>query len=370
MTAVAEHSHAVPTNLTSGTRSFDPADFEALSALQEQWRFTPVAKIASLEDGDAAAPIINIKASDGVALTSGTDTGVFVPGDRIAALTWANSPVASIVDVPAEADATISITVTTEAGQPQFARLLLRTGLHSRVKVDLAILGDGHASLIIETVQAANSHLTFTDLNDLAEDATVVLYLPSSLERDAVLRSHVLTVSGGLVRVLPTVDYRGPGADAELNGAFIAGPGHHIEHRCLADHQVANCRSQVTYKGVLGGTDAAPARTVWIGDVLIHAAATGTDTYEMNRNLVLNDHARADSVPNLEIETGDIAGAGHASATGRLDDEQVFYLQSRGIDATTAKSLIVRGFFEDLLAAVPNEDAVARVRERLAEVLA
>lgn len=369
MTAVAQHTHGVPTNITSGTRSINPADFEPLSALQEQWRFTPVSQVALLEASGATSPMVEVTASTGVGISRSADAGSFVPGDRVAALAWSHCVEATVIDVPAESDASVSIAIATSAGAPQFSRVLLRAGLHSRTSVDLTVVGDGQAALIVETVLAPNAHVTITNLNDLADKATLVLYLPAALERDSVLRSHVLTVSGGLVRVLPTVDYRGPGGDAELNGAFIAGPGHHIEHRCLADHQVANCRSQVTYKGVLGGTEGAPARTVWIGDVLIHAAATGTDTYEMNRNLVLNDHARADSVPNLEIETGDIAGAGHASATGRLDDEQVFYLQSRGIDSTTAKSLIVRGFFEDLLATVPNETVVARVRERLAEVL-
>ena len=102
------------------------------------------------------------------------------------------------------------------------------------------------------------------------------------------------------------------------------------------------------YKGALQGED---AHTVWIGDVRIRPTATGTDTYELNRNLVLTDGARADSVPNLEIETGEIVGAGHASATGRFDDEQLFYLCSRGIDAETARRLVVRGFFADVVAA-------------------
>jgi Fe-S cluster assembly protein SufD len=102
----------------------------------------------------------------------------------------------------------------------------------------------------------------------------------------------------------------------------------------------------VTYKGALAG---ASAHTVWIGDVLIRAAAEGTDTYELNRNLVLTDGARADSVPNLEIETGEIAGAGHASATGRFDEEQMFYLRSRGISEDQARKLVVRGFFADLI---------------------
>lgn len=92
---------------------------------------------------------------------------------------------------------------------------------------------------------------------------------------------------------------------------------------------------------------------MWVGDVLIRAAASGTDTFETNRNLVLTDGARADSVPNLEIETGEIAGAGHASATGRFDDEQLFYLQARGIPEGQARRLIVRGFFGEIISRSP-----------------
>jgi Fe-S cluster assembly protein SufD len=88
---------------------------------------------------------------------------------------------------------------------------------------------------------------------------------------------------------------------------------------------------------------------VWIGDVLIGNKATGTDSYEQNRNLMLTDGTRADSIPNLEIETGDIAGAGHASATGRFDDEQLFYLQARGISEDEARRLVVRGFLNEVV---------------------
>jgi Fe-S cluster assembly protein SufD len=121
---------------------------------------------------------------------------------------------------------------------------------------------------------------------------------------------------------------------------------------------VSNCRSNVVYKGALQGDG---AHTVWIGDVLIRAAAEGTNTYELNRNLVLTDGARADSVPNLEIETGEIEGAGHASATGRFDDEQLFYLQARGIPVDQARRLVVRGFFHEVLQKI----AVPEVRDRL-----
>jgi Fe-S cluster assembly protein SufD len=150
-----------------------------------------------------------------------------------------------------------------------------------------------------------------------------------------------------------TVRFDAPGADAELLGLYFADAGQHLESRLLVDHAPPNCRSNVMYKGALKGDPelgpAGVAHTVWVGDVIIRAAAVGTETYEVNRNLVLTDAARADSVPNLEIETGEIAGAGHASATGRFDDEQLFYLQSRGIPADVATRLVVRGFFADVI---------------------
>ncbi|CAB4710796.1 unannotated protein [freshwater metagenome] len=128
------------------------------------------------------------------------------------------------------------------------------------------------------------------------------------------------------------------------------------------EHDVSHCKSRVTYKGALDGEG---AHTVWIGDVAIRAVAEGTDTYELNRNLVLSDHARADSVPNLEIETGEIVGAGHASATGRFDDEQLFYLQSRGIPEHEARKLVVRGFFAELITKI----GIADLEERLLGVI-
>jgi Fe-S cluster assembly protein SufD len=154
----------------------------------------------------------------------------------------------------------------------------------------------------------------------------------------------------------------------EAWGLYFAGAGQHMEHRLLVDHSVPDCRSYVGYRGALQGDD---AHAVWVGDVLIRAEATGTDTYEINRNLVLSDGARADSVPNLEIETGEVTGAGHASATGRFDDEHLFYLMSRGIRQDEARKLVVRGFFAELLGKIPVEELRDRlgvaIEARLAE---
>ena len=178
------------------------------------------------------------------------------------------------------------------------------------------------------------------------------------LGRDAKLKHVVVTLGGDLVRITNSSRFTGPGSEIEALGLYFADAGQHQEHRLFIDHAVPNCTSRVTYKGALQGDG---AHTVWVGDVLIRAEAEGTDTYELNRNLVLTDGARADSVPNLEIETGEIVGAGHASATGRFDDEQLFYLQARGIPEIEARRLVVRGFFAELVQRI----GVPSVEERL-----
>jgi Fe-S cluster assembly protein SufD len=149
-------------------------------------------------------------------------------------------------------------------------------------------------------------------------------------------------------------------------GLYFADEGQHIEHRLFVDHTAPHTKSHVVYKGALQGEG---AHTVWIGNVLIRKVAEGIETYEENRNLVLTDGCQADSVPNLEIETGEIEGAGHASTTGRFDDAQLFYLQSRGIPEDEARRLVVHGFFADIIRkiGVPNieEKLLAHVEAEL-----
>ena len=165
-----------------------------------------------------------------------------------------------------------------------------------------------------------------------------------------------------------TSRYDGPGGELEAFGLYFVDAGQHIEHRLFIDHNAPNTKSNAVYKGGLQGEG---AHSVWVGDVLIRKAAEGIETFETNRNLVLTDGCRADSVPNLEIETGEIVGAGHASATGRFDDEQLFYLQSRGITQDEARRLVVHGFFADIVRkiGVPDveERLMAAVETELAE---
>ena len=177
----------------------------------------------------------------------------------------------------------------------------------------------------------------------------------------------LVSLGGDLVRVTPSTRFTAPGGDVEMYGLTFVDDGQHLESRLFVDHSVPRCRSRVTYKSALQGEN---AHGVWIGDVLIRAEAEGTDTYELNRNLILNDGPRMDSVPNLEIETGLIAGAGHASTTGQLDDEHLYYLMSRGIPEQDARRLVVRGFLFEIIQQVGVESLEEQLRASLEDELA
>jgi Fe-S cluster assembly protein SufD len=226
--------------------------------------------------------------------------------------------------------------------------------------------GTGVRAANVELLLGDGAKLTFVSVQDWDRDAVHAAQQTALIGRDASLKSVVVTFGGDLVRLHPRVNYAGPGGEAELYGLYFADAGQHLEHRLVIDHDTPHCRSNVVYKGALQGKD---AHAVWVGDVLIRAAAEGTDTYEHNRNLVLTDGARVDSIPNLEIETGEIVGAGHASATGRFDDEQLFYLMARGIPEIDARRLVVRGFFAELVQQIGVPDIEERLLTKIEEEL-
>jgi len=198
----------------------------------------------------------------------------------------------------------------------------------------------------VEIIVEDGAELTVVSLQEWADNAVHASSQQAKIGRDAKFKHIVVSLGGDLVRVTPSTRFTAPGADVEMFGLYFADAGQHLEQRLFVDHAVANCKSRVLYKGALQGRN---AHSVWVGDVLIRKEAEGTDTYEANRNLVLTDGARADSVPNLEIETGLIEGAGHASATGRFDDEHLFYLMARGIPEKVARRLVVRGFLNEII---------------------
>ncbi|OBG91823.1 Fe-S cluster assembly protein SufD, partial [Mycobacterium sp. E3251] len=290
-----------------------------------------------------------------------------VPTDRVAAQAFSSFNSATLVSIGRDTQIAepINITVTGPgAGAVAYGHLQVSVAELSEAVVVIDHQGSGTYADNSEFIVGDAARLTVVWIADWADDMVHLSAQHARLGKDAVLRHVAVTLGGEVVRMSANVRYTAPGGDAELLGLYFADDGQHLESRLLVDHAQPNCKSNVLYKGALQGDPASQrpdAHTVWVGDVLIRAEATDTDTFEVNRNLVLTDGARADSVPNLEIETGEIVGAGHASATGRFDDEQLFYLRARGIPEDQARRLVVRGFFGEIISKI----AVPDIRERL-----
>ncbi|MGH8922193.1 MAG: Fe-S cluster assembly protein SufD, partial [Actinomycetes bacterium] len=337
---------------------------------EEEWRFTPLGRLRGLHTDSPPVPAakvaVEVDPAPEVKIFSAERDGhlpgrTFIPSDRVSARAYASFDEATVITVPAEADASrpTVVTVTGEGGAG-YGHLLVQAEPLSRAVVVLDHRGSATYADNVELVVGDGASLSVVSLQDWADDAVHLTHHYATLGRDARLRHAAVTLGGSVVRLAPSVRYDGPGGDAELTGLYFADAGQHLEHRLFVDHDVPNCRSRVTYKGALQGQD---AHAVWIGDVLIRPEATGTDTYEYNRNLVLTDGTRVDSVPNLEILTGEIVGAGHASASGRLEDHHLFYLMARGIPFAEARRLVIRGFFGQLIDTIE----VPELRDRITE---
>jgi Fe-S cluster assembly protein SufD len=276
----------------------------------------------------------------------------FEPADRVSATAFASYEEALVVTVPSETEIATPTVISVrgdDASGAAFGHTRISLGDNARAVVVLDHQGSATYADNVEIAVGDGAALTLISLQDWADDAVHVSAHQATLGRDARLQHTVVSLGGDVVRLAPAVRYAGPGGDAELLGLYFADAGQHLEHRLFVDHGQPNCRSRVDYKGALQGE---AAHTVWIGDVLIRPEASGTDTYERNRNLLLTDGARADSVPNLEILTGEVVGAGHASASGRLEDHQLFYLMARGIPLEEARRLVIQGFFGQLIAKI------------------
>jgi Fe-S cluster assembly protein SufD len=355
----------------SAAPSYDVADFPVPHGREEEWRFTPLERLRGLHDGTAEANgalRVEVTAPEGVTVTTVDRTDARVgaagkPVDRVAAQAFSAFEKASVISVPKDAvlEEPVRIAVHGEGGTV-YAHQVVELGAFAEAVVVIDHTGDATLAANVEFLIGDGAKLTVVSVQDWDDTAVHAAQHTALIGRDAVFKSVVVTFGGDLVRLHPRVIYGGPGGEAELFGLYFTDRGQHQEHRLFIDHDTPHCRSNVAYKGALQGQD---AHAVWIGDVLIRAAAEGTDTYELNRNLVLTDGARVDSVPNLEIETGEIVGAGHASATGRFDDEQLFYLQSRGIAADEARRLVVRGFFGELVQQIGLPDLEERLMAKI-----
>lgn len=367
---VASHLHPVA--------SWDVADHPMPTGLEEVWRFTPLRRLRPLlTEAPSDATLAWSEhlpagaSSRAVTVREARLLAAEAPIDRVSALAAAHSGGARVIEIEPDAELTEPLTITlTGQGGVVWGHTIIRVGAHASGTVIVRHEGSAHYAAKVDVVVGDGAHLTYVALQDWESDAVHGGQTSFRIGRDAQVRTAALSLGGDIIRLADTASYDGPGGDLQQFGVYLVNAGQHIEHRLFVDHNSPRTKSLVDYRGALQGEG---AHSVWVGDVLIRHVAEGISTYESNKNLVLTDGCRADSVPNLEIETGEIEGAGHSSSTGRFDDEQLFYLMSRGISEAEARRLVVHGFFADIIRriGVPEveERMLAAVEKELASTL-
>jgi len=375
---LAEHTHGsfVPLQIRSDRPSSKSvSDFDAVSPLQDLWRYLQPEQLNGLDSdvlGEYESEVSFVSTEEvKISWIDSTDSrvgSIGVPEDRVAATAYTNASKTLLIEVAENAEVTepVVVTISGTDKSPSALHIFVVAKKFSKSTLIVDHSGLGNLAEIIEIDVQDEAKLNIVSVQNWDKGSAHVSAHFSKLARNSYLKHSIASFGGDLVRITPVTTFTGPGAEVEMNGVYFASAGQHLENRPFVDHAAPNCKSRVTYKGALQGNK---AHTVWIGDVLIRVIAEGTDTYELNRNLLLTDGARADSVPNLEIETGEIEGAGHASASGRFDDEQLFYLQARGLSVDDARRLVVLGFLVDILQRTGVEELVDRLTKVVEEKL-
>jgi Fe-S cluster assembly protein SufD len=365
---LSEHSHGAGVPIQTRyerLRSTNVADFPPVSPREEQWRYLSADRLGGLDAdtleefvGDLAVTLTDGVTTEWVGEENAAFGGAGIPEERPSAAAWGSAKQAYLVTVPGNQKSEVQIALTSESADPSAVHIIIDAKPFAEATVILDHKGHAVLGENVEIIVGDEAQLTVISIQDWDDKSIHASTQMARLGRNSRLKHLVVSLGGKTVRVASSTEFTQPGGDTEMLGLYFADAGQYLENRLYVDHAVPNCKSRVTYKGALQGEK---AHTVWVGDVMIRMAAEGTDTYELNRNLLLTDGARADSVPNLEIETGKIEGAGHASASGRFDDEQLFYLQARGITEIEARRLVVRGFLNEIIQQIDNEE----IRERL-----
>ena len=348
--------------------SWDLGDHPMPTGREEVWRFTPVRKLKALLEARGETGDVDLVERTPAGVTSvvidpvrARELSVEPPADRSSAIAVAQSDEARLIRVPAdvELDEPLELDVRgTGVGRLAYQQLIIEVGTNARAQIVFRFEGSAALAEKIDIRIGDGARVDVIMVQDWAPDTLHAAQVSLLVGRDAHVRTVQASLGGAVTRVLERASYAAPGGELEQYGLYFVDGGRHVEHRMFIDHNQPRTRSNVDYRGAIQGEG---SHSVWVGDVLIRKIAHEIETYEANKNLLLSRGARADSIPNLEIETGNIVGAGHSSTTGRFDDEQLFYLESRGIPNDEARRLVVHGFFVDIVRHI----GVPEVEERL-----
>ena len=346
--------------------SFNLDDHPVPTGKEEVWRFTPTNQISDFFDATLTRESLEVRAEGAEVGTLGLGQvprgTVLIPVDRTAAIAAA-VPSAGYLMIDSEVPEPIRVVVSgDDATTPTAGHLVIEAKPNSSATVLLTHTGLARHIGNVEILVGEGAHLTVVSIQDWDRGTVHLGQHEALVAKDATYRHIAVSLGGDIVRLVNNVSFASEGGDVELFGVYFGEAGQHLEHRLFIDHNHPKGVSHVDYRGALQGEK---ARSVWVGDVLIRPEALGIETYESNKNLILTDGCRADAVPNLEIETGQIVGAGHSASTGRFDDEQLFYLKSRGIPEEEARRLVVRGFFSTILNKIGVEDVETTLMARI-----
>ncbi len=252
-------------------------------------------------------------------------------------------------------------------GVAAFTRTVVQAGPDSGLTVvehqasaDVGLLVDS----VVELELGDAARVRYLNVQDLGPRVWQIGYQASRVGRDATLNSAVVALGGDYARVRTDSTITGKGGSSYLNAVYFADGDRMHDFRTLQDHAAPSSTSDLLFKGAVQDH----GRSVYSGLIRVRKEAPGTNAFQTNRNLVLSEGASAESVPNLEIETNDVK-CSHASAVGPIDEEQRYYLESRGVPPAAAERLIVLGFFADVLDKLPTPKLVGSIKASVAERL-
>jgi Fe-S cluster assembly protein SufD len=219
-------------------------------------------------------------------------------------------------------------------------------------------VGDHLVDAVVELLVGDNAHVRYLSVQEHGPHTWQIALQRAHLGRDATLRSSAVALGGDYARLRSESRLDGQGAESDLLAVYFGDGTQMLDFRTLQDHAAPNTRSDLLFKGAVEDE----ARSVYSGLVHIRPEANRARAFQTNRNLVLTEGARAESIPNLEIEANDVQ-CSHASTVGPIDEDQLYYLESRGIPPAEAERLIVLGFFDDVFDRLPVRSLVGRLRD-------
>lgn len=354
---------------------------------EEIWRYSRISEL-SLEDftprtspsvvaaGDLPAGVTITTVACGDSLPDGVRADLFADaaaGNSGSLFEDLNLALMDVVIVSVKANAVYEepIVVTHELSEPgaaHFPRLVIDAGENSEVTVvERFVSPDGCRLLVVPTldVRAAKaSRVKYLGINELGDAAWEIAEQISHGDRDSDTLLATVALGGDYARVSTTARLIGQAGNTRQVALYFTGGEQMHDFRTRQEHVAPKTTSDLLFKGAIQDN----AKSVYTGLIKIHKDAKGSSAFQTNRNLTLSKGAWAESVPNLDIETNDVK-CSHASTVGPIDEDQLFYLESRGIHPDVAERLVVLGFFDEVLDQLPAGELASGLRSKVADKL-